>query len=189
MIWVENDQFLLACTNTGALQVISITNNALRIKQTFMVNEDIIIYSLQLSIKNPNEILLSSNNGVIFVKYTYSKIGQQFKFIYEPEDNPPLFVNSTIQGLLQYGNYLLVAINGEASLSLYNRDSGRVEKKIPVPTGSKEFFGIRAISEDLAIVKDSLFITAINLKKQVCFPLIQILLNDSTGTHDYYLET
>ena len=55
--------------------------------------------------------------------------------------------------------------------------------------GSKEFFGIRAISEDLALVRDTTMISAIDLKKQTSFPLIQIALNESTGTHDYYFET
>ena len=78
---------------------------------------------------------------------------------------------------------------GQTSLSLYNRKTCVIEKKIPVQTGSKEFFGVRKISEDLAIIRDTLFISVIDLKRQMCFPVFQTLLNESTGTHDYYLET
>jgi hypothetical protein len=38
-------------------------------------------------------------------------------------------------------------------------------------------------------VRDTLFISVIDLKRQLCFPVFQTLLNESTGTHDYYLET
>jgi hypothetical protein len=75
MIWLENQQFLLGCTNNGSLVVLSLANNAPRIKQYFQVKEHLYIYSLQLSITNPNEILLSTNEGIFFVTYTYNKLG------------------------------------------------------------------------------------------------------------------
>ena len=144
---------------------------------------------MQPSISNPNEIILSTSVGIIFVNYAFNKHGQMFKFKYDEEEATPLFEDESIQGMLQYGDYLLIAIMGQTSLSLYNRKTQKVEKKIPVQTGSKEFFGIRKISEDLAIVRDTQFISVIDLKRQLCFPVFQTLLNESTGTHDYYLET
>ena len=138
--------------------------------------------------QNPNELILSTSVGIIFLNYTFNRLGQHFKFIYDMEDNAPLLEDETIQGLLQFDIYLLVAIQGQTSLSLYNTNTCTVEKKIPVQSGSKEFFGIRKISEDLAIVRDTLFISVIDLKRHLCFPVFQTLLNESTGTHDYYFD-
>ena len=66
---------MIGCTCKGSLLVISLTGQLPRIKQTFQVRKYVYIYSLQLSIKNPNEILLSTNKGIIFVNYTYNKFG------------------------------------------------------------------------------------------------------------------
>ena len=78
-----------------------------------------------------------------------------------------------INGLLQLDNSLLVAISYEAELLLLNRHSGSVIKKIQVKSGSKDYFGIRRISEDLAVLRDSQFINVIDLKRNVCFPVFK----------------
>lgn len=72
MIWIENEQFLLAAADDGSLQVISTANNALRIKQSFMVREGANIYSLQMSITNPNEVILSTSIGVLLVTFEFN---------------------------------------------------------------------------------------------------------------------
>ena len=75
MIWIENQQFLLGSTNNGSLLVISLVNNAPRIKQSFEIKKNLNIFSMQFSITDANEILLSTDKGIFIVNYTYKKIG------------------------------------------------------------------------------------------------------------------
>jgi len=58
-----------------------------------------------------------------------------------------------------------------------------------VQSGSKEFFGIRQISEDLALIRDTQYISVIDLKRNLCFPVFQTLFITASGTHDFYFET
>ena len=78
MIWIENQQFLLSSTNNGSLLVISLVNNAPRIKESFEIKKNLNIFSMQFSITDANEILLSTDKGIFIVNYTYKKLGQQF---------------------------------------------------------------------------------------------------------------
>jgi hypothetical protein len=72
MIWIQNEEFLLCGTDKGYLLVFSLINNKLETRQFIKLHYDNLnIFSLQLSISNPHEILLSTNKGVIFVQYTY----------------------------------------------------------------------------------------------------------------------
>ena len=41
----------------------------------------------------------------------------------------------------------------------------------------------------MAIVRDSLFISVVDLKRRLCTNVFQTLFSDSCGTHDFYLET
>ena len=75
MIWIENQQFLLGSTNNGSLLVISLVNNAPRIKQSFEIKKNLNIFSMQFSITDANEILLSTDKGIFIVNYTYKKLG------------------------------------------------------------------------------------------------------------------
>jgi hypothetical protein len=75
MIWIENQQFLLGSTNNGSLLVISLVNNAPRIKQSFEIKKNLNIFSMQFSITDVNEILLSTDKGIFIVNYTYKKLG------------------------------------------------------------------------------------------------------------------
>jgi hypothetical protein len=75
MIWIENQQFLLGSTNNGSLLVISLVNNAPRIKESFEIKKNLNIFSMQFSITGSNEILLSTDKGIFIVNYTYKKIG------------------------------------------------------------------------------------------------------------------
>jgi hypothetical protein len=75
MIWIENQQFLLGSTNNGSLLVISLVNNAPRIKESFEIKKNLNIFSMQFSITDANEILLSTDKGIFIVNYTYKKLG------------------------------------------------------------------------------------------------------------------
>jgi hypothetical protein len=55
---------------------------------------------MQPSISNPNELILSTSVGIIFVNYAFNKHGQMFKFKYDEEEETPLFEDETIQGIL-----------------------------------------------------------------------------------------
>ena len=64
------------------------------------MREQICIYSMQSSISNPNELILSTSVGIIFVNYAFNKHGHMFKFKYDEEEETPLFEDETIQGIL-----------------------------------------------------------------------------------------
>jgi hypothetical protein len=87
MIWIKEKQNMLCCTDKGSLLLISLSNDQLKIEQEYKVKEESLkIFSLQKSISDENLILLSTNNGIIFVKYSYDKNFKKYTFY--PNDSP-----------------------------------------------------------------------------------------------------
>ena len=95
----RKDEYRLCFTDDGILRVIPSSKDQLTEEQEKEKYESIKIFSLQRSISDENLILLSTNNGLIFVNYSYDKYNNKYSF-YLKDRTDPLFKDKEIQGLL-----------------------------------------------------------------------------------------